>query len=156
MADKVNPIPAGYRTVTPYLSVKGGNEAIDFYKRAFGAEELFRMPGPDGKLGHAELMIGDCRIMLADEMPDMPDAVCMSPETLGGTSITLMIYLPDVDGAVDRAVAAGATIKRPLKNQFYGDRSAIVKDPFGHFWTLASHVEDVSPEEMERRMQALA
>lgn len=155
MAGNVKPVPEGYNTVTAYLSIKGASDAIEFYQKAFGAKELLRMPGPDDKVGHAELQIGDTRIMLADEMADMPDAVCLSPETLGGSTIGLMIYLPDVDAAVKRAEEAGAKIRRPLQDQFYGDRSATLEDPFGHIWTLASHIEDVTPEEMEKRMAAL-
>ena len=155
MAAKVKPVPDGYHTVTPYLSIKGASDAIAFYKKAFGAEELVRMPMPDGRVGHAELQVGDSRFMLADEMPEMPDVVAKSPSTLGGTTAGLMLYVADVDALFKRAVDAGAKQKRPLANQFYGDRSAVVEDPFGHVWTLATHVEDVSPEEMKRRMAAL-
>ncbi len=149
---KVKAVPAGYHTITPYFSVQGGAAAIEFYKKAFGAEEIYRMDMPDGRLGHAELQIGDSRLMLADEMPEMPDAVARSPKTLGGTTFGFNIYLEDVDSRFERAVAAGAKVLRPLANQFYGDRSGTVEDPFGHVWTLASRVEDVSPEEMKRRM----
>lgn len=151
----VKPIPEGYHAVTPYLSIKGAAEAIAFYQRAFGATELYRMPMPDGRLGHAELQLGDSRIMLADEMLDMADAVARSPRTLKGTSISLLIYLKDVDTVFAQAIAAGATMKRPVATQFYGDRSGTLEDPFGHIWTLATHVEDVSPEEMQKRMAAL-
>jgi PhnB protein len=147
----VEPIPEGYHSITPYLIVRGGAAAIDFYARAFGAEELFRMAGPDGKVGHAEIRIGDSIVMLADEHPEM-DAV--GPDTLGGTSVSLLIYLEDVDARFARALAAGATQVRPVQNQFYGDRSGTLKDPFGHKWTLATHVEDVPPEELEARMKA--
>jgi PhnB protein len=155
MAAKVKPVPDGYHTVTPYLSIKGASDAIAFYKKAFGAEELVRMPMPDGRVGHAELQLGDSRIMLADEMPEMPGAIATSPSTLGGTTTGLCLYVPDVDAFFKRAVDAGAQIKRPLANQFYGDRSATVEDPFGHLWTLMTHVEDVSPEELQKRMAAL-
>jgi PhnB protein len=155
MADKVNPIPDGYHSVTPYLSVKGAAKAIEFYKRAFGATELVRMGMPDGRVGHAELQIGDSRIMLADEMPEMSQAVARSPASLGGTTFGLNVYLPDVDAQFQRAIEAGATVKRPVQTQFYGDRSGTVADPFGHMWTLSTHVEDVSPEEMKKRMAAL-
>jgi PhnB protein len=155
MAAKVKPVPEGYRTVTPYLSVKGASDAIAFYKKAFGAEELVRMPMPDGRVGHAELQIGDSRVMLADEMPEMGDAVTKSPRSLGGTTFGLALYVPDVDAFFKRAVDAGAKQMRPLANQFYGDRSGVVEDPFGHIWTIATHVEDVSPEEMKKRMDAL-
>ncbi|HEY2731371.1 MAG TPA: VOC family protein [Polyangia bacterium] len=155
MASKVKPVPDGYHTVTPYLSIKGASDAIAFYKKAFGAEELVRMPMPDGRVGHAELQLGDSRIMLADEMPEMADAVTKSPRTLGGSTASFALYVPDVDALFKRAVEAGAKVERPLANQFYGDRSAVLEDPFGHLWTLATHVEDVSPEEMKKRMAAL-
>jgi PhnB protein len=149
---KVRAVPAGYHTITPYFSVQGAAAAIDFYKQAFGAEELYRFNMPDGKLGHAELQIGDSRLMLADEMPEVPDAIARSPRALGGTTFGMHLYVEDVDARVERAVTAGAKIRRPLTNQFYGDRSATVEDPFGHLWTLASRVEEVSEEEMKRRM----
>jgi PhnB protein len=149
---KVKAVPAGYHTITPYIVVQGGAAAIEFYKKAFGAEEIYRMDMPDGRLGHAELQIGDSRLMLSDEMPEMPDAVARTPKTLGGTTFGFNVYLEDVDSRFERAVAAGAKVRRPLTNQFYGDRSGTVEDPFGHLWTLASRVEDVSPEEMKRRM----
>lgn len=152
MATQVKPIPEGYHSVSAYISVKGAAEALAFYKRAFGAEELFRMPMPDGRIGHAEIQIGDSRIMMADEN-DMADAVTASPATLGGTTVGFNIYVPDVDAQFKRAVDAGATVKRPIQNQFYGDRSGTLQDPFGHIWTLATHVEDVSPDEMNRRMK---
>ena len=151
----MNPIPDGYHSVTPYLSIKGASDAIAFYKKAFGAEELVRMPMPDGRVGHAELQIGNSRIMLADEMPEMGDAVTKSPRTLGGVTSGLCLYLADCDAVYKRAIDAGATAKRPLADQFYGDRSGVVEDPFGHIWTIATHVEDVSPEEMKKRMAAL-
>jgi len=149
---KVKAVPAGYHTITPYIVVQGGAAAIEFYKKAFGAEEIYRMDMPDGRLGHAELQIGDSRLMLSDEMPEMPDAVARTPKTLGGTTFGFNVYLEDVDSRFERAVAAGAKVRRPLTNQFYGDRSGTVEDPFGHLWTLASRVEEVSPEEMKRRM----
>lgn len=155
MANKVKPIPDGYHSLTTYLSVKGAAAAIAFYKQAFGAEELYRLPMPDGRVGHAELQIGDSRLMLADEMPEMPDAIAKSPRTLGGVASGLNIYVGDVDAQFKRAVDAGATVKRPVTNQFYGDRSGTVEDPFGHVWTIATHVEDVSPEEIAKRMAAL-
>ena len=152
MPSKVRAVPEGYSTVTPYLSVRNGSEAIAFYKKALGAEELVRMGGPGGKIGHAELQIGSSRIMLADEFPDMPEAVAKSPRSLGGTSIGLALYVEDADALFKKAIDAGGTVKRPMTNQFYGDRSGTFEDPFGHVWTIATHVEDVSPEEMERRM----
>lgn len=141
-------IPDGYHSITPYLIIKGAAGAIDFYKRVFGATELMRMPDPSGKIGHAEIMIGDSHIMLADEYPEMGHR---SPQTLGGAGVSLMIYLDDVDGVYKRALAAGAKQVQPLKDQFYGDRSGTVQDPYGHVWTIATHVEDIAPEEMQRR-----
>jgi PhnB protein len=148
MANKVKPIPEGYHSVTPYLIINGAAKALEFYKKAFGAIELFRMPQPDGKIGHAEIKIGDSPVMLADEAPERG---FRSPQALGGSPISLMIYVDDVDKIFNQAVAAGAKVERPVKNQFYGDRSGGVIDPFGHLWYIATHVEDVSPEEMDRR-----
>jgi PhnB protein len=130
------------------LIVNDGARAIDFYKRAFGATELFRMPTPEGKIAHAELQLGTSRLMLASEYPEMG---AKSPATLGGSPVGLYVYVEDADNGFARAVDAGAKVERPLQNQFYGDRSGTVRDPFGHQWTIATHVEDVSPEEMERR-----
>ncbi|MEP6652204.1 MAG: VOC family protein [Myxococcales bacterium] len=156
MASKVKPIPDGYHSLTTYLSIKGAADAIAFYKKAFDAQEIYRLAMPDGRIGHAELQIGDSRLMLADEMPEMADAVAKSPRTLGGVASGLNIYVEDVDARFQRAVEAGATVKRPLTNQFYGDRSGTVEDPFGHIWTIATHVEDVSPEEINKRMAAMS
>jgi PhnB protein len=153
MADKVRPIPEGYSSVTPYLVVSDGARAIQFYKEALGAKELFRMDMPTGGVGHAELRIGDSRIMLADECPSME---FRSPLAYGGSGVTLHLYVEDVDAVAERAVAAGMKVKRPVQNQFYGDRSGTFEDPFGHVWHISTHVEDVSPEEMERRMTAQA
>jgi PhnB protein len=144
----VKPIPDGYHAVTPYLIVDDAKRALDFYKKAFDAVELMRMPGPDGKIGHAEIKIGDSVIMLADEAPAMG---ARSPRTIGGSPITLMVYIKDVDKQVAQAVAAGATLTRPVANQFYGDRTGGLDDPFGHHWYLATHVEDVPPDEMAKR-----
>jgi PhnB protein len=155
MAGKVKSIPDGYHTVTPYLSLKGASDAIAFYKKAFGAEEIYRMEMPGNKVGHAEIQIGDSRLMLADEMPEMPDAVALSPRTLKGTTFGLNVYVSDVDARFKRAVDAGAKVKRPVTDQFYGDRSGTLEDPFGHIWTLSTHVEDVTPEEMKKRMAAM-
>jgi PhnB protein len=154
MATRVKPIPEGYHSITPYLSIKGASDAIAFYKKAFGAEELVRMPMPDGSVAHAELQIGDSRFMLADENM-MGDAISKSPRALGSTSVGICLYVPDVDALYKRAVEAGVKTKRPLANQFYGDRTATVEDPYGHIWILMTHVEDVSPEEMKKRMAAL-
>ncbi len=144
-------IPDGFHTATPYLIVKGAAAALDFYKKAFGATELLRMDGPDGRVGHAEIRIGDSHLMLADEVPNKG---FLSPQTLGGSAISMMLYVPDVDQAFQKAVSAGATPLRPVQNQFYGDRSGTLKDPFGHVWTIGTHVEDVPPEELRRRAEA--
>jgi PhnB protein len=145
------PIPDGYHSVTPYLIIKGAAAALDYYKQAFGATELFRMPAPEGKIGHAEIKIGDSPIMLADECPEMG---YKSPQTLGGSPVSIMIYVEDVDSVFKQAIAAGGKEQRPVKDQFYGDRSGTLEDPFGHVWHVATHTEDVSPEDMERRAKA--
>ena len=145
----VKPIPEGYHSVTPYLVVRDAARAIDFYTQAFGATELFRMEAPDNTIGHAEIKIGDSPVMLADENPARG---AKSPESFGGSPVHLMIYVEDVDTVFTRSLAAGAKETQPLKDQFYGDRSGTLTDPFGHSWTLATHVEDVAPEEMQRRM----
>jgi PhnB protein len=144
----VKPIPDGYASVTPYLVVSGAARAIEFYTRAFGAKELHRLDGPNGTIGHAEIQVGSSRIMLADEMPSMG---AKAPTTIGGTPVHLLLYVPDVDQVFDRAVKAGATLTRAVQNQFYGDRAGNLTDPFGHSWTIATHVEDVPPEEMKKR-----
>jgi PhnB protein len=149
----VQPIPAGYAGVTPYLIVRDATRALEFYKKAFGATEVMRFPTPDGKIAHAEMKVGEGMFMLADEMPDQG---YRSPETLEGTPVSLMFYVRDVDALFARAVAAGAAVKQPLKDQFYGDRNGTLTDPFGHVWTVATHVEEVSQEEVERRMAAMA
>jgi PhnB protein len=153
MAGNVKPVPENYHSVTPYLVVDGAAKAIDFYKRAFGATELMRMPAPEDKIGHAEIKIGDSVVMLADAVKEMGHK---SPKTLGGSPITLLIYVEDADATVAGALKAGAEVTRPLENQFWGDRMGGVSDPFGHQWFVATHVEDVSPEEMQRRMEAMA
>ena len=150
VAKKVLPIPKGYHAVTAYLSVQNAAQALEYYKRAFAAKELVRMPMPDGKVGHAEIQIGDSHVMMADESPNMG---FLGPLSRGGTTVQLMIYVRDVDGTVDKAVAAGGKLKRPVENQFYGDRSGTIEDPFGHVWTIATHVEDVPPAEMRRRSE---
>jgi PhnB protein len=147
----VKPIPDGYNTVTPYLIIKGAASALDFYREAFGAEERFRMEHGEAIM-HAEIKIGDSVVMLADEFPDMGYS---SPKTHGGTPVSMMIYVADVDKMFERAIAAGAKEKRPIKNEFYGDRTGTLEDPFGHVWSIATHVEDVAPEEMDRRMREM-
>jgi PhnB protein len=146
----VKPIPDGYHSVTPYLIIKGAADAIEFYKKAFGATELFRMDH-EGKVGHAEIKIGDSPIMLSDEHPEMG---YLSPKTLGGSPVGIMIYVEDVDTTFDLAIKSGGVETKPLQDQFYGDRSGTLTDPFGHVWTVATHKEDVAPEEMEKRMAA--
>jgi PhnB protein len=145
------PIPDGYPRVTPYLIVDGANAAIDFYSSVLGASERMRMPAPGDKVGHAELEIGDSLVMLADEFPDM-DA--RGPKSVGGTPVTLHVYVEDADAVFDRAVEAGAKPRRPVEDRFYGDRSGEFEDPFGHLWSVATHVEDVPPDELEKRMAA--
>jgi PhnB protein len=144
----VKPIPEGYHSVTPYLIISGASDAIEFYQKAFGATELFRFPAPGGKIGHAEIKIGDSPIMLADEYPAMG---YKGPQSLGGSPITLMIYVEDVDNVFNRAVNAGATVKEAVQDKFYGDRTGTLTDPFGHVWHISTHKEDVSMEELERR-----
>ena len=144
-------IPDGYHTVTPYLFIKDAARALEFYKKAFGATELMRLPGPGNKIGHAEIKIGDSPIMLADEHPEIG---VLGPQSLGGSSMCILLYVADVDKAAAQAIAAGAKVLRPVKDQFYGDRSGTFADPFGHLWTLATHKEDVSPEEMQKRFEA--
>jgi PhnB protein len=153
MTSKVKPIPEGYAAPTPYLIVNAAAAAIDFYKKAFGAKEVMRMPGPDGKIGHADLLIGGGHVMLADESPEMGHR---GPRSFGGSPVSLVLYVEDVDGVVKQAVGAGATLTRPVKNEFYGDRTGGLTDPFGHIWYVMTHVEDVSNEEMEKRAAAMA
>lgn len=143
-------IPKGYHSVTPYLIIDGAAKAIDFYKRAFNATEVMRMESPDGRVGHAEIKIGDSQIMLADEHPQMG---YRSPQSLGGAAVSLMVYVEEVDQTFKQALASGAQELQPVKDQFYGDRSGTLKDPFGHVWTISTHVEDVAPEEMRRRAE---
>jgi PhnB protein len=145
----VKPIPDGLDGATPYLCIRGAQDAIDFYKKAFGAREVMRID-QGGKVGHAELMIGNARIYLADEFPTLG---FVSPQTLGGSPIMIQIYVDDIDAFAKRAVAAGATLVRPVEDQFYGDRGGQIDDPFGHRWWFATHVEDVSDEEMKRRSE---
>lgn len=150
---KVKPIPDGYHSVTPYLAISGASAAIEFYKKAFGAKELYRMPMPGNRVGHAEIQIGDSRVMLADESPEM-DAY--GPKALGGSPVALMIYVEDVDALFNQAVKAGGKVLRPVRDQFYGDRSGSLEDPFGHKWHLATHIENVAPDEMMKRMEEAA
>ena len=145
---KVSYIPKGYNTVTPYLVIKGAAKAIDYYKNVFGATEVFRMADPSGKVGHAELQIGDSRIMLADENPQMG---YRSAESIGASPVSLLVYIPDCDQVVAKAVAAGGKILKPVQDQFYGDRSGFIQDPFGHLWGVATHKEDLSQKEMDER-----
>jgi PhnB protein len=147
----VKPIPEGYHSVTPYLIIRGAAKAIEFYQKAFGATELFRFPTPDGKIGHAEIKIGDSPIMLADEYPEMG---YNSPQSLSGSPVSLMIYVDDVDSVFNQAVAAGASVKEAVSDKFYGDRIGTLTDPFGHVWHISTHKEDVSIEEMQKRAQA--
>ncbi len=153
MTSKVNPIPEGYNSITPYLIIKGASDAIEFYKKAFGATELFRMAQPDGRVGHAEIKVGDSIIMLADEFPEMGHK---SPASLGGSPVSLLLYVEDVDAVYAQALGSGATQDRPVENKFYGDRGGSLIDPFGHIWHIATHVEDLSPEEMQKRATAAA
>jgi len=148
MAD-VKPIPEGYHSLTPYLVVDGAADAMEFYKKAFGAVELFRMEH-EGKIGHAEMKIGDSPFMLGDENPQYK-----GPKTIGGTPVSLMIYVEDVDTVYSQALAAGGTELKPLQDQFYGDRSGTLQDPFGHIWAVATHKEDVTPEEIEKRLASM-
>jgi uncharacterized glyoxalase superfamily protein PhnB len=149
MQNRIKPIPDGYHTLTPHLVVKGASQAIEFYKKAFGAEELRRMPGPDGKsIMHAELNIGDSRLMLVDEFPEMD---CRGPQTIGGTPVTIHMYVEDVDAAFNKAVAAGAQVRMPVADMFWGDRYGVLADPFGHSWSMATHKEDLSREEVTKR-----
>ncbi|HKU21920.1 MAG TPA: VOC family protein [Terriglobales bacterium] len=144
---KVKPIPDGYHSITPYLIIKGAAKAIDYYKKAFGATEIMRMAGPDGTVGHAELKIGDSIFMMGDEMPEMG---YRAPQ--GSAPVGLMLYVDDVDRVFKQAIAAGGRVDKEVQDQFYGDRSGTFYDPFGHMWTVATHKEDVSPEEMKKRM----
>jgi PhnB protein len=148
MSPSVNPIPDGYPRVIPSLVIDGAAQAIDFYRDVLGATERMRMDGPDGQVGHAELQIGESVIFVADEFPDMG---YVGPKKIGGSPVTLMVYLEDVDATFDRATKAGAKVTRPVEDQFYGDRVGQFEDPFGHRWSVATHVEDVPPDEMAKR-----
>ncbi|HSB69049.1 MAG TPA: VOC family protein [Candidatus Methylomirabilis sp.] len=148
----VKAIPTGHRTVTPYLAIKNAVKALEFYKKGFGATESFRIVMPDGRLGHAEIRLGDSLIMLADEFPEFGGK---SPDTLGGSPVSIHLYVEDVDAFFKRALAAGAKERKPVMDQFYGDRSGQLEDPFGHLWWVATHKEDIAPEEMQRRVEAM-
>jgi len=148
MAKSVKPIPDGFTAVTPYLTIKGAAAAIDFYKKVFGAEEAYRLSSPDGKVAHAEIHIGGAVIMLHDEMPEWK---ALSPQTIGDTATAIMLYVRDPDAVVKRAVDSGATLLMEVSDQFYGDRCGSIKDPFGHKWSISKHIEDVPPDEIERR-----
>jgi len=148
----VKPILESFHNITPYLSIKGATQGIEFYKRAFNAAEVFRLPTPSGEIGHAELMIGDSRIMMSDPCEESP---IPSPQALGGSSVGLHLYVDDVDATFEQAVKAGATAVKPVEDQFYGDRMGTLKDPFGHIWFLATHKEDLTPEEINKRAEAL-
>jgi PhnB protein len=149
----VKPVPEGYPEISPYLIVDGAGAAIEFYGKVLGATERMRLPGPDGTIGHAELQLGDSLLMVADEAPQFG---LRGPRAIGGTPVTISVYVEDVDGVVERAAQAGARVLRPVEDQFYGDRSGQFEDPFGHRWSVATHVEDISPEEMSRRAADLA
>ncbi|MEO8429356.1 MAG: VOC family protein [Verrucomicrobiota bacterium] len=152
MNTRIKPIPSGFHTLTPYLVVKGASQAIEFYKKAFGAEEISRVPGPDGKsLMHADLKIGDSHFFLVDEFPEMD---CRGPQSIGGTPVTIHMCVEDVDAAFGQAVAAGAQVRMPLADMFWGDRYGVLADPFGHAWSMATHKEDLTPEEIGKRVQA--
>lgn len=149
---EVSYIPEGYNSVTPYLIIKGAAQAIEYYKNVFGATVAVRMDGPNGLVGHAELQIGNSRIMLADENPQMG---YRSAESIGASPVSMYVYLPDCDAVVEKAAAQGAKILKPVADQFYGDRSGFIQDPFGHLWGIATHKEDVSAEEMKERMKKM-
>lgn len=153
MRTKAKTIPKGYHSVTPYLCVQGAAAAIAFYKKVFGAKEVMRMPGPAGTIGHGEIQIGDSRIMLADEFPEIN---FRGPRSVGGTPVNIHLYVPDVDGLVKKAVAAGAKLLRAPADQFYGDRGASLEDPFGHVWHVATHIEDIPMKELKKRAAAMA
>jgi len=152
MSKSVRPVPEGHPTVSPYLIVSDGAAALDFYKKAFGATELMRHTDPNGRVGHAEIMIGDSVIMLADEVPDFG---ARSPRSIGGSPVGIHLYVEGVDALANRAIAAGAKVVRPVQDQFYGDRNGTLEDPFGHIWHISTHIEDVPPEELSRRAAAL-
>lgn len=148
--NKVNYIPKGYNSISPYLVVKGAAKAIEYYKKVFGATEVVRMDQPNGKVGHAELQIGDSRFMLAEENPSMGQGH-VSASGIGASPVSLYLYIPDVDRVIERAVDEGAKVLKPVQDQFYGDRTGFIQDPFGHLWGVATHIEDVAPKELAER-----
>lgn len=152
MQKKVKAIPEGHRTVTPYLAIRNGAKALEFYKKAFGATEAYKLMMPDGRLGHAEIRLGDSMVMLSDEFPEYGGK---APDTLGGSPVSIHLYVEDVDAFFKRALAAGAKERKPVMDQFYGDRSGQLEDPFGHLWWVATHKEDVAPQEMQKRVQEM-
>lgn len=152
MTTQVKPIPDGFHSVTPYLTVRNAGQAIEFYKRAFGAQERVRLPGPDGKVAHAEILIGNSILMLGDECPEMGN---QSPESLHGSSVGIALYVENVDEVFNRAVKAGASVKEALSDKFWGDRAGSITDPYGHKWTILTHKEEVSPQEMKKRMEKM-
>jgi PhnB protein len=152
MTKRAKPVPEGYHAVTPYLIIKGAADALEFYKKAFDAKELMRMTQPDGTIGHAEIKIGDSPVMLADEHPEMG---YRSPKSHGGTPVSIVLYVEDVDSVTGKATAAGAKVLRPVQDQFYGDRTGTIEDPFGHVWNISTHIEDLSMEEISKRAAAL-
>jgi uncharacterized glyoxalase superfamily protein PhnB len=152
MKNQIKTVPDGFHTLTPHLVVKRASQAIEFYKRAFGAEEIKRLPGPDGKsLIHAELKIGNSRLLLVDEFPEMD---CRGPQSVGGSPVSIHMFVDDADAAFDKALAAGAEVRMPLADQFWGDRYGVLTDPFGHIWSIATHKEDLTPQEIGKRAQA--
>jgi PhnB protein len=148
----VKSIPESFHSVTPYLSIKGATEALEFYKQAFNAKEMFRLPAPNGDIGHADILIGDSHVMLSDQCAESP---IPSPQSLGGSSVGLYVYVEDVDLLFEQAINAGAKEVKPVEDQFYGDRTGTLKDPFGHIWFLATHKEDLTPEEIKKRAETL-
>jgi len=149
---KVKPVPDGHRTVTPYLALRNAAKALEFYKKAFGAMETYKLMVPNGRVGHAEIRLGDSIVMLSDEFPEYGGK---APDTLGGSPVNIHLYVEDVDAFFKRALAAGAKERKPVMDQFYGDRSGQLEDPFGHLWWVATHKEDVPPEEMQKRVKAM-
>jgi PhnB protein len=152
MASKVKAIPDGHRSVTPYLTIRNAAEALEFYRKAFGATEHYRLMMPDGRVGHAEIGLGDSIVMLSDEFPEYGGK---APGALGGSPVSMHLYVGDVDAVFRKAVSAGASVRKPVMDQFYGDRSGQLEDPFGHLWWIATHKEDVAPDEMQKRVQAM-